>query len=101
LLRGGTTLLPCLEVYTLVYMEKSKTVAEARRELPALLDNVERGGEVTVTRRGKPIAVLVSYADHKRHQHSFRDLLAKWSASPPKHLDGTEFRDLRDKSVGR
>jgi prevent-host-death family protein len=84
-----------------MYMGTSKTVAETRRELPALLDTVERGEEVTVTRRGKPVAVLVSYAEHMRRRPSFGDALAKWRANPPKHLDGTEFCDLRDKSVGR
>jgi prevent-host-death family protein len=34
-------------------------VFEAKAQLSNLLDEVERGGEVTITRHGKPIAKLV------------------------------------------
>lgn len=33
---------------------------EAKNKLSALLDAVEQGGEVVITRRGKPVAKLVS-----------------------------------------
>ena len=36
-------------------------VFEAKNRLTALLDEVEDGGEVVITRRGKPIARLVSF----------------------------------------
>ena len=35
------------------------TVSEARAALPSLLSKVEEGEEVTITRHGKPVAVLV------------------------------------------
>lgn len=35
------------------------STSEARACLPDLLDRVERGEEVTITRHGKPIAVVV------------------------------------------
>ena len=35
-------------------------VFEAKNRLTALLDEVEAGGEVLITRRGKPIAKLVA-----------------------------------------
>ncbi len=35
------------------------TVSEARASLPALLSRVEDGEEVTITRHGRPAAVLV------------------------------------------
>ena len=38
----------------------SMTVSEARASLPALLDRVEAGEEVTITRHGKPVAVLLA-----------------------------------------
>jgi prevent-host-death family protein len=38
----------------------SLTVSEARASLPALLDRVEAGEEVTITRHGKPVAVLLA-----------------------------------------
>lgn len=37
----------------------STTVSEARASLPALLARVEAGEEVTLTRHGRPVAVLV------------------------------------------
>ncbi len=36
------------------------SVFDAKNKLSALLDQVERGGEVTITRRGKAVAKLVS-----------------------------------------
>lgn len=38
------------------------TISKARAELAALLDEVERGGEVIITRHGKPAARLVKPA---------------------------------------
>jgi len=40
-------------------MTKPVTVSEARAILPALLDRVAAGEEVTITRHGKPVAVVV------------------------------------------
>ena len=85
-----------------MYMNKTRNLAEARRELPSILDGVERGDEVIVTRRGKPVGVLVPYAKYLRTRTvSFVEVLARWQAHPPKHLDGTEFEGLRDRSIGR
>jgi prevent-host-death family protein len=38
---------------------KNVGIFEAKTHLSALLDEVEKGGEVTITRHGKPIAKLV------------------------------------------
>jgi prevent-host-death family protein len=35
------------------------SVSEARAALPAVLDRVEEGDEVTITRHGRPVAVVV------------------------------------------
>jgi len=35
------------------------TATDARTGLPALLDRVEAGEEITITRHGRPVAVLV------------------------------------------
>lgn len=40
-------------------MSTSITVSEARAALPQLLDRVGAGEEVTITRHGRPVAVLV------------------------------------------
>jgi prevent-host-death family protein len=41
------------------YAMTSMTVSEARAALPELLSRVEDGEEVTITRHGRPVAVLV------------------------------------------
>jgi prevent-host-death family protein len=45
-------------------MSKSLTVSEARDQLAELIGQVQYGGErVTISKRGKPVAVVVSVAD--------------------------------------
>lgn len=39
-------------------MDNSVSVATAKAHLSEILDRVERGDEVTITRRGKPVARL-------------------------------------------
>jgi prevent-host-death family protein len=72
------------------------TVAEAKTQLSSLLDAVEAGEAVVITRRGKPIAELVS-------RFTVRDLLPQLEtlrASLPEQLSsGVEtIRALRDES---
>jgi prevent-host-death family protein len=47
---------------------KTVGIFEARRHLSALLDQLERGEEIVITRRGKAVARLVPVgeASHKR-----------------------------------
>jgi prevent-host-death family protein len=47
----------------------SMTVSEARAALPELLTRVEDGEEVTITRHGRPVAVLVR-PDALRSRHA-------------------------------
>jgi prevent-host-death family protein len=51
----------------------SRTVTEARATLPELLDRVEAGDEVVITRHGKPIAVLVA-PERARIRHASTSL---------------------------
>ncbi len=44
------------------------TVTEARADLPRLLDAVEQGHEVTITRHGRAVAVLMSKDAQRRHR---------------------------------
>ncbi len=48
----------CVHCRTVILMT-SMTVSEARAALPELLTRVEDGEEVTITRHGRPVAVLV------------------------------------------
>ncbi len=45
-------------MYTL-FVTKAMSVSEARAALPEILDRVQVGEEVTITRHGKPVAVVV------------------------------------------
>ena len=47
-------------------MTKRFSLAEARKSLPGILDRVEAGSDVELTRRGKPVAVLVSTREYQR-----------------------------------
>ena len=72
------------------------TVAEAKTKLSSLLDAVEAGEAVVITRRGKPIAELVP-------RIHVRDLLSQLAslreALPEQQASGVEtMRLLRDDS---
>lgn len=72
------------------------TVAEAKTQLSSLLDAVEAGEAVVITRRGKPIAELVPRC-------SVRDLLPQLAALrealPEQQASGVEtMRALREES---
>jgi prevent-host-death family protein len=72
------------------------TVAEAKAQLSSLLDAVEAGEAVVITRRGKPIAELVPRC-------GVRDLLPQLAALreglPEQQASGVEtMRALRDDS---
>ena len=54
----------------------SRSVAEARRELPGLIHSVERGAVVEVTRRGQPVAVLVPVEQYLSMQVGERSFFA-------------------------
>lgn len=58
---------------------------DAKAKFSALVDAVEAGESVTVTRRGKPVAVLVSPEEWTRVSKlapSFADLLLSFPGSP-------------------
>ena len=74
------------------------TVAEAKTQLSSLLDAVEAGQAVVITRRGKPIAELVP-------RIHVRDLLPQLevlrSSLPEQPTSGVEtLRALRDEPGG-
>jgi prevent-host-death family protein len=42
------------------------SIAEARSRLPSIVDQAEAGVEIELTRRGQPVAVLVSHREFER-----------------------------------
>lgn len=72
-------------------------VFEARNNLSALLDRVEQGEEITITRNGKPVARLVAAADdeaRRRRREAMRKILELRNSIPPDALEGTSIREL-------
>jgi prevent-host-death family protein len=47
-------------------MARRYSIAEARSRLPSIVDEAESGIEVELTRRGQPVAVLVSRREFER-----------------------------------
>ena len=47
-------------------MSKRYSIAEARSSLPSIVDQAEAGQEIELTRRGKPVAVVVSLRELER-----------------------------------
>jgi prevent-host-death family protein len=73
----------------------TKTVSEARASLGALLDRVEAGEEVTITRRGHPVARIARFVPRK--PLDFKALAAFRATMPPLSRPSVELlRQLRD-----
>ncbi len=88
-------------------MTKSYAVAEARARLSDILDEVEAGGAVQLTRRGRAVAVVLSAAQYealRSERASFADAYRVFAAS--RAMDGVDldrayFASLRDRGTGR
>lgn len=61
------------------------SIAEAKNRLPALIHQVEAGEAVTITRRGKPVAVVVSV-------EAYEQLM---KAAPPKKSGWDVLQEIR------
>lgn len=83
------------------------SIAEARDRLPAIIHDVERGATIELARRGKPVAVLVSLAEHRRlsrRSTGFWAAVERFRRSVDLgalDLDGGVFAGTRDRSPGR
>ena len=78
----------------------SYSVAEAKDRLPALLAAAERGEQVTITRRGKPIVEfkpVQPVAGKRVSAESINEIERVLGAYPPQDVDaGTYVRAMRD-----
>lgn len=84
-------------------MSSKYSVAEARAKLPKILDEVELGHEVELTRRGKRIAVVLSVQEYERLSRGQRDFARAYEAHRERHqgLERAVFEGLRDRAPGR
>jgi len=87
-------------------VSKKYSIAEARNQLPAIVHDAEKGTVAELTRRGKPVAVLVSVAHYERLVRNRPDFWSALQAFRKTHdlaeLDVEPiFAGLRDPSPGR
>jgi prevent-host-death family protein len=94
------------QMYT-IQMAKSYSVADARAHLPEILDDVEAGKDVQLTRRGRPVALVLSperYEMLRREHTSFIDAYRAFLDRHPAEDIGLEpafVSSLRDRNPGR
>jgi len=68
---------------------------EAKTKFSALLERAERGEQIVITRRGKPVARLVRIEQPEREDG--RELVARFKAARANAtLGGLSWKDLRD-----
>jgi len=88
-------------------MENQFSIAEAKNRLPSIVHYVEKGPYVKLTRRGKPVAVLLSIQEYERLSRKYSGFWSALSAFRQNIQDeGIEISDmdfdgLRDTSAGR
>ncbi len=89
-------------------MPEQFSVSEAKNRLTAIVHSVENGAAVRLTRRGKPVAVLLSIEEYQRltgKQKDFWTALTDFRQSfePDEEggISGQEFEGIRDSSPGR
>ena len=88
-------------------MQRQFSIAEAKNRLPSIIHSVEKGPCVELTRRGKPVAVLLSIQEYERLNRKY---VGFWSAVSEfrqkfehegNEICDEDFKGLRDPSTGR
>lgn len=88
-------------------MSQRYSLAEARSHLPTIIDEVEAGQAIELTRRGKPVAVVVSHREFERLRSNrarfgevYRTFLNRYSLEEV-GVDERFAASTRDQSHGR
>ena len=88
-------------------MQKQFSIAEAKDKLPKIIHYVEKGPYVELTRRGKPVAVLLSIQEYEqlsRKYTGFWNALSQFRQKVQTEkikISDRDFKGLRDLSSGR
>jgi len=88
-------------------MEKQYSIAEARNSLSGVVHAAETHGPITLTRRGRPVAVLVSEADFSRMGRGKKDYWEALQEFRAAHdlaeaaLTDADLAELRNNDLGR
>ena len=88
-------------------MSKAYSVADARAHLPEILDEVEGGKDVHLSRRGHPVAVVLSTSRYEvlrgnrpKFSDLYRDFVARNDLAKL-GIDPEFSQSLRDRRPGR
>ena len=90
-----------------VTMQKQFSIADAKNRLPTIIHYVEKGPSVELTRRGKPVAVLLSIQEYERLSRKYTGFWSTLSEFRRKvddegiEISDRDFDGLRDLSPGR
>jgi antitoxin Phd len=88
-------------------MSKRYSIAEARSHLPAIVDQAEAGLQIELTRRGKPVALVVSLREFERLHRGRPEFSDAYKRFIKRHalrevgLDNGFAESLRQKEAGR
>jgi len=89
-------------------MQKEYSIAEAKNRLPSIVHDVEVGNSARFTRRGKPVAVLVSLYDYERLSKqkslfwpAFQSFRSNKFQNEGVIIGDADFEGLRDTDPGR
>ena len=86
---------------------KRHSITDARAKLPTIIADLESGGRVELTRRGKVVAVVISAEDYERirsPRSSFADTYRAFTKRFPLDAIGADrsfLDELRDEDPGR
>ena len=98
------------DMYSVMYnvdMSQRYSIADARTNLPAIVDAAETGQAIELTRHGRPVAVVVSVRDFERLRDDRPRFGARYKTFLETHslksvgLDADFAASLRDKGAGR
>jgi len=89
------------------FMSKRYSIAEARAHFPEVVHEAEGGQEIELTRRGKPVAVVLSLQELERLRgdrpcfvDTYRHFLTKYSVEET-GIEDSFLEAVRDKGGGR
>ncbi len=89
-------------------MVKKYSIAEARANFTSVVHEAEKGTQVELTRRGKPVAILVGVEDFERLSkekpgfwEAYQEFRRRADLSELDIDPDEVFRDVRDPSPGR
>lgn len=88
-------------------MSEKYSIAEARHDLAALVRRLEKQGSIEITRRGKPVAVLLSLQEYQSltaERTGFWRAFTRFSQDvnlPDLKIENEVFEGLRSRESGR